>query len=293
MQFEDEGDHLELLDSTVSSRIRPARVEKVIGTRIWVRVNQMFLNQSDIDDSDIQRRNNILDLTVLIETVFASSKKSTNVPYEEHDTYPSLFKTYVETEARKDDIRWEKGMKLEVLDPLDTWKELRVSTVIEVMDDGFLKSKLNLFSFTYFCNLCTVLQIGFDGEEMEDDPVPLHSTSELLFPVGYAKKYGIRLRGPKNIETLSVKVLMNVIRILMKIFKFIKIGSKLEATDMCEPHLICPATIAGHRGRLLRIEYDGWDSSYDQLFDYRYSFKINDNFGFNLTHFIRISYKIP
>uniref|UniRef100_A0A183HWX3 Kinase n=1 Tax=Onchocerca flexuosa TaxID=387005 RepID=A0A183HWX3_9BILA len=47
-----------------------------------------------------------------------------------------------------------------------------------------------------------------------------------------------------------------------------KIGSKLEATDMCEPHLICPATIAGHRGRLLRIEYDGWDSSYDQLFDY-------------------------
>lgn len=43
-----------------------------------------------------------------------------------------------------------------------------------------------------------MFQIGFDGEEMEEDPVPLHSSSELLFPVGYAGKYGIRLKGPKD-----------------------------------------------------------------------------------------------
>lgn len=47
---------MELLDSTVSSRVRPARVEKVIGTRIWVRVNQMSLDRSAIDDSDTQVR---------------------------------------------------------------------------------------------------------------------------------------------------------------------------------------------------------------------------------------------
>lgn len=55
-----------------------------------------------------------------------------------------------------------------------------------------------------------------------------------------------------------------------------KIGAKLEATDMCEPYLICPATIVGHHGRLLRIEYDGWGNSYDQLFDYRYSLLFKD-----------------
>ncbi|VDN88363.1 unnamed protein product, partial [Brugia pahangi] len=85
------------------------------------------------------------------------------------------------------------------------------------------------------------------------------------FPVGYAQKYGIRLKGPK--DTGIVKYL-NFIRIYIK---FKKIGAKLEATDMCEPHLICPATVAGHHGRLLRIEYDGWASNYDQLFDYRYN----------------------
>ncbi|VDM93820.1 unnamed protein product, partial [Onchocerca ochengi] len=282
-----EGDHVELLDSTVSSRVRPARVEKVIGTRIWVRVNQMSLDRSAIDDSDTQIDGGVWmdqDSPLIFpvgwalkvgynlvandeyimhakEVSTALKLKSTNIPYEEHDANPSLFKTYIETEAREDDIRWEKGMKLEVLDPLDTWKELRVSTIIEVMDDGFLK-------------------IGFDGEEMEDDPVPLHSTSELLFPVGYAEKYGIRLKGPKNIGFFDWNVYLkqcDAIAAPEELFNTFsddvlsnfKIGAKLEATDMCEPHLICPATIAGHHGRLLRIEYDGWDSSYDQLFDYR------------------------
>lgn len=36
-------------------------------------------------------------------------------------------------------MEWEKGMKLEILDPLDTWKELRVATVLEVLADGYLK----------------------------------------------------------------------------------------------------------------------------------------------------------
>ncbi|MCP9260738.1 Mbt repeat protein [Dirofilaria immitis] len=281
------GDCVELLDSTVSSRVRPALVEKVIGTRIWVRVNQTFLDQSMIDSSDIQIAEGVwmdqdsplifpvgwalkvgYDLVANDEYMkhakeisFALKAKSTNIPYGKHDANISLFKTYVETEAREDDIKWEKGMKLEVLDPLDTWKELRVSTVIDVMDDGFLK-------------------IGFDGEGMEDDPISLHSTSELLFPVGYAGKYGIKLKGPKNIESFDWNIYLKQCDAIAApedlfnafgddILNNFKIGAKLEATDMCEPHLICPATIAGHYGRLLRIEYDGWDSSYDQLFDYR------------------------
>lgn len=33
-------------------------------------------------------------------------------------------------------------MKLEVLDLLDTWKELRVATVLKILDDGFLKVRI-------------------------------------------------------------------------------------------------------------------------------------------------------
>lgn len=46
-----------------------------------------------------------------------------------------------------------------------------------------------------------------------------------------------------------------------------KIGSKLEAVDLREPALICPATVTDLKGPLLRIHFDGWDESYDQLVD--------------------------
>lgn len=52
LQHIQKGDQLELLDSTVSMRVRPARVEKVIGTRILVRVNQKLLSQSAVESGD-------------------------------------------------------------------------------------------------------------------------------------------------------------------------------------------------------------------------------------------------
>uniref|UniRef100_A0A1I7VZ48 Scm-like with four MBT domains protein 2 n=1 Tax=Loa loa TaxID=7209 RepID=A0A1I7VZ48_LOALO len=281
------GDHVELLDSIVTLRVRPACVEKVIGTRIHVRVSHMFLDRSTVDDNDSQITEGVwmdqdsplifpvgwalkvgykLDanddyINHAKEISVALKLESDKNPYEKRDTKPSTFKTNIEAEAEEDNIKWEKGMKLEVLDPLGTWKELRVSTVIEVMNNGFLK-------------------IGFDGEKAEDDSVPLHSTSELLFPVGYAEKYGIKLKGPKNTGFFDWTAYLrqsNAIAAPEELFnKFnddvlsnFKIGAKLEAADMCEPYLICPATIAGHHGRLLRIEYDGWGSSFNQLFDYR------------------------
>ncbi|VDM19934.1 unnamed protein product [Wuchereria bancrofti] len=275
------GDHVELLDSTVSLRVRPACVEKVIGTRIHVRISQIFLNRYRTDDGDSQVNEGVwmdqdsplifpvgwaLKVGYKLEANDDYIKHAKEVleaddsEYGKHEENPSPSKMYTKAEAA-DGIMWEKGMKLEVLDPLDTWKELRVSTVMEVMNDSFLK-------------------IGFDGEEMENDLVPLHSTSELLFPVGYAQKYGIRLKGPNNTGLFDWTVYLkesNAIAAPEKLFNTFnddvlndfKIGAKLEATDMCEPHLICPATVAGHHGRLLRIEYDGWGSNYDQLFDYR------------------------
>ena len=45
------------------------------------------------------------------------------------------------------------------------------------------------------------------------------------------------------------------------------VGMKLEAVDLREPALVCPATITDTRGSLLRIHFDGWDDSYDQLVD--------------------------
>ena len=76
-------------------------------------------------------------------------------------------------------------MKLECLDPLNsTFLEFRVATCLEVLNDGYLK-------------------IGFDGEEIEEETIALHSISANLFPVGYAKKFNIILRSPEDDEQFS------------------------------------------------------------------------------------------
>lgn len=42
---------------------------------------------------------------------------------------------------------------------------------------------------------------------------------------------------------------------------------KLEAVDLREPALVCPGTVTDLKGPLLRIHFDGWDDTYDQLVD--------------------------
>lgn len=50
------------------------------------------------------------------------------------------------------------------------------------------------------------MQISFDGE-MDHYAVPLHFTSELLFPVGYGAKYDLPLKKPKNVTTPGSDIL--------------------------------------------------------------------------------------
>lgn len=36
---------------------------------------------------------------------------------------------------------------------------------------------------------------------------------------------------------------------------------------MCENLLICPSTVVGIKGRLVIINFDGWEESFNQYFD--------------------------
>lgn len=71
-------------------------------------------------------------------------KGDSTLPLADCDAAPNLFKLYKDN-MEDDDCKgntfteWKKDMKLEVLDPLDNWKELRVGTVMELLDDGYLK----------------------------------------------------------------------------------------------------------------------------------------------------------
>ncbi|VDK78801.1 unnamed protein product [Litomosoides sigmodontis] len=279
------GDEVELLDSIYRLRVRPAFVKQIIGSRIWVAVSEKFMIGPTIIKGDPQLGDGIWmdqnspiifpigwsrrlgymleanrDYFKHLEEISATLQpQSSGESREKRDVSPSI--SQITSEGVE--VKWQKGMKLEVLDPFGAWNELRVSTVAAVMNDGFLK-------------------ITFDGE-MDHYAVPLHFTSELLFPVGYGAKYDLALKKPKNVTTpgnfdwdayLRETNAVAAPEELFHAFKDdvlcnFKIGAKLEAVDMCEPQLICPAAVSSHHGRLLKISYDGWDSSYNQLFDYR------------------------
>jgi hypothetical protein len=55
-----------------------------------------------------------------------------------------------------------------------------------------------------------------------------------------------------------------------------KVGMKLESVELIRPNLICPATVVSVTGRLIRINFDGWTSDFDQYIDCEsVSFNIN------------------
>ena len=282
------GTRLELIDRQYSKRVRPARVIHQLGRRICVRISPVDVDREDFGDDTGQvttgiwcdeswelifpvgwgRQNgwNLVanqDYVDHCEQIAQALEQGRKPVYADFDASPEIFHDWKESHT-DNTVHWEVGMKFECLDPFnESFLELKVATCLELLKDGYLK-------------------VGFDGPDQEEDAIPIHSSSSYLFPINYAKEHGIRLVGPSETTneiswsnylrqckaTPAPHVLFDPIPPHEKMAQF-KVGAKMEATDQCESHLICPATVRAVRGRLLQIHFDGWDDDYDQLFDYR------------------------
>ncbi|VDO79824.1 unnamed protein product [Heligmosomoides polygyrus] len=284
------NDRVELLDYNNSTRVRPARVKKVVGRRICVHVREEDFD-GEVDDDDRQFGEDSefwVDQSsfYLFHVGWACYNNyglGSTKEYRKHAQKiadalskvcaPIMFLRQTDERVIASEwgsctvnrlevpLGWEKGMRFELMDPLaQMFNELRVATVLEVLKGGYLR-------------------VGMDGPDVESECIPLHCTSPFMFPVGYAEKYGIRLGGPNDTEEFDWKIYLqqcggvaapeSLFRPVpdQKYMDNFQVGAKLEASDMCENHLVCPATVAAHKGRLLQIHFDGWEDSYDQLFD--------------------------
>ncbi|VDM62134.1 unnamed protein product [Angiostrongylus costaricensis] len=268
------NDLLELLDYNNSTRVRPARVKKVVGRRICVHVREIDFD-GEADDEDRQ--------VVNVDSEFWVDQSSFYVfhvgwacynnyglgstkEYKKHAQriadalskvklfarIPIYFSNAAVPRFQNVSLGWKKGMRFELMDPLaQMFNELRVASVLEVLKvRGLVFPFLSIFSTSTFSHV-------------ETECIPLHCTSPFMFPVGYARKYNIHLEGPNAIWRSSSCVYGS----LPSECLFLQIGAKLEASDMCENHLVCPATVAAHKGRLLQIHFDGWEDSYDHSSD--------------------------
>lgn len=148
---------------------------------------------------------------------------------------------------------FEVGMKLEALDPRNPLC-LTVASIVKTLQ------------FNYFI-------VGLDSQETF---FICHSTSTSIFPVGWAKQHKVFLTPPRDyagkpfdwnkyvIKTESVVAPSHLFLHLKRRVVPFEIGTKVEAVDLREPSFICPATIVATHGCLLRVHFDGWDSTFDQ-----------------------------
>uniref|UniRef100_A0A0N5AR33 Fmp27_GFWDK domain-containing protein n=1 Tax=Syphacia muris TaxID=451379 RepID=A0A0N5AR33_9BILA len=275
------GDSVELLDSLLSMRVRPAIIDNVIGDRVFVKLSMNDLMEcpsyeklsSDEDlqingvwmnrespllfyvgwsmkvGYEIMANDNYIKHAAAVAKALTRNLKE--LPFVANDAHPDLFIT-CEDERRQ----------LEVLDPLDTCQELGFGTVL-----------------VYFFKLVFKLDLM---EEIWLKTVPLHCSSKLLFPAGYAYKYGIKLRNSGNGESFRLENLLKELELcvllqqknclkILKLWEELISRCQIRSRRLCEPSLICPATVMAHKGRLLLIKYDGWDDTYNQLFGFRFN----------------------
>ncbi|CAJ0928508.1 unnamed protein product, partial [Mesorhabditis belari] len=291
------GERVELLDNNVSTRVRPAIVLKTVGRRVCLQVKSVDYDvKKDPHKEDIAEERQFegefwcdQDSHYIFHIGWAARngyKCYARDGYLKHcEQIARAIENDVEPEFAPNDVRpeivfgfhktiepgtphFEAGMKLEFLDPLDTnFNKLKVGTVVRLLKDGYLV-------------------VGADGDDMENESVPFHCTSGFIFPVGYAKKYGIKLIPPggdeNDEENFNWDVYLKQTRAISapealfqnvadkeKMMRDFPIGASFEASDLNESQLICPAHIVSIKGRLLEIGYDGWGAEYNQLFDYR------------------------
>lgn len=157
-----------------------------------------------------------------------------------------------------------EGMKLEAVDPLHP-AIISVASVKKVLNHGYVT--------------VTIDGHHVSAEKRRQASFCYHVTSPLIFPCGYCEKRGIDLSVPKEFKGGSFvwdKYLQEKKCEALPIRGLrrddtnnhgIKVGMKLEAVDIMEPHLICVATVSKVIGRLLKISFDGWSEEYDQWMD--------------------------
>lgn len=157
-----------------------------------------------------------------------------------------------------------EGMRLEAVDPLHP-SYISAATVKKVLKHGYI-------------------MISIDGKSVDkrnQAAFCYHVTSPLIFPCGFCEKRSLKLLPPKDYKGDSSTFTWDKYASQVKIEKLpiqglrrddtvnhgIKVGMKLEAVDIMEPHLICAATVSKVVGRLLKISFDGWDEEFDQWMD--------------------------
>ncbi|CAP30000.1 Protein CBG10647 [Caenorhabditis briggsae] len=281
------GQRLELLDNDDSSRLHVARIQEIRGRRWRVKIQQedcptdldSMLNESQtekdgtfwVDEESVFvfpvgfAAINGYNIVAQDDYITHTEKIRDAIKAQQHPAYDpeDIQETMLRREAIPKNLwsRIEEGQKLEFLDPLDA-----------------KQNKLTVASVRKVCITHGYVIVSADGDD--EETVPIHVMSGYIFPVGYAEKYGMKLKKPLNFRgryawnkylaqegAVSIpKELTKPVPSQERLDKF-EVGAYLEASDMNDNTSIYPARIVSLHGRLVRVSYLGYESSDDAYFD--------------------------
>lgn len=257
---------LELVDKNELSKMRVAKILENIGGRLRLK----YENLNDPNDFWCHENSPLIHP---IGWSVAVGHDITNVSeeYKRNSHFKYSQNNYEKNECSKDMFicpykielpRFKPKMKLEVIDPLNPSK-IRVATVTKLLADNYVMLKLDKMKET-------------NDKSLE---FCYHRTSSSLFNAGFCKANSLELEKPfdyskkfswekyleeTNSEFAPEELFFKGVKGFMNPFK---VGMKLESVELVRPFLICPATVVSVTGRLIRINFDGWTSDFDQYID--------------------------
>ncbi|RWS02153.1 Polycomb protein Sfmbt-like protein [Dinothrombium tinctorium] len=262
------GLKLEVVDKKRISAVRVARISKIVGGRLHI-----TYEGAEEGDSGFwcHQESSLIhpvgwaqmighELRSTHEYAKKSSEKAITKSYEPDEAHWGLFPPPKPLpQLSNSDHKFKEGMKLEAIDPLNL-STICVATVTKVLRHNYL-------------------MIGIDGMMAMDgsDWFCYHASSPCIFPVGFCMLNKLELTPPrgydKEFKWFQYLKECKAVAAPVPLFKkdipnhgFIE-GMYLEAVDLMEPRLVCVATITKVVGRLIKINFIGWDESYDQWCD--------------------------
>lgn len=272
------GLQIEVVDKNHISQVKLATVQRVIGKRLYVRYFD-----APPDDNGFWCHED----SSLIHPVGWASTVGHNLsaPIEylermaggpnqmieacEDDSIIDLFhmnfkfEDYYEKEGDEGRLCFERGMKLEAVDPLNL-SAICVATVMAVLKYGYLMIRID----------------SYEVDQSASDWFCYHERSPCIFPPGFCNDNDIVLTPPRGYAVSQFRwdqYLLRTHAVPANPVLFerevpphaagYQVGMKLECADVMDPRLVCVATICRVVGRLLKVHFDGWEDEYDQWLD--------------------------
>jgi len=249
------------------STIKVATVVTIIGRRLQLRYAGAPNNDTDMfvycheESALIHPVGWALSVGHMIDAPDAYLDRCFKREFLELDAREELFNTMKPVAGRQMGLRFQEGMKLEAIDPLNQ-NQICVATVTKVLMKDYL-------------------MIRIDRKPDEDSTTfCCHATSACIAPPGFCEANGIALQPPVDYEgdrffwydyIRQQKVVAAPEALFQPMTSStipkLSVGMKVEAADLVEPRLVCVATIAQVAGRLVRIHFDGWTDDFEQWMD--------------------------